>query len=615
VERLNTAEALTAEVRAAVRATPLSPGFRTWVTGTAPAYFDLDRQSAANLLHAERIGIPVTLVILLVLFGAPIAASLPLVLALAAVTIASAALYLLSFVTSVSVFSQNIVSMIGLGLGVDYALFMLTSFRRAVAHGHSDREAVVIAVQDSGHMIVVSGTAVAAAFASLLLVNVPFIRSMALGGIVIVMVAVAAALTLLPAVLSFLGRTVNWPRTQDVVPGEGLMRRPWTSLFAGGGVVMAFAVACVRLQPWNIGVQDLSLAMEARQGYEMLKHEFEEGLSGPTVLHIETSGQDGVWNPAVQKAVSQLALRLSEDVRVAKVTGLPDLVSNAATLHLSIRSSADLPDRLRQSAADIVSASGGAGLLVVVPTTAPESADSMRLADDLRRDTWPEFRGLAVRVGVSGTAAHTRDFDDEVFGRLPLVMGALLSATFLLLVVSFRSVLLPLKAILLNLLSVLASYGFLVYVFQDGLGARWIGLVPPGGLNSFIVLVLFTVLFGLSMDYEVFLLSRVQTEYMKTGDNVRAVTRALEGTAGTITSAAVIMVSIFICFGFTTLVATREFGLGLAFAVALDATVIRLVMAPALLAILGAGNWWMPRHLDSVLGLRATVYSPRESHT
>jgi RND superfamily putative drug exporter len=239
----------------------------------------------------------------------------------------------------------------------------------------------------------------------------------------------------------------------------------------------------------------------------------------------------------------------------------------------------------------------------------------MTLADDLRRDTWPEFHGLPVRVGVSGTAALTRDFDDEVFGRLPVVMGALLSGTFLLLVVSFRSLLLPLKAVALNLISVVASYGFLVYVFQDGLGTRWIGLDPPGGLNSFIVLVLFTVLFGLSMDYEVFLLSRVQAEYRRTGDNVRAVTRALEGTAGTITSAAIIMVSIFTCFGFTTLVATREFGLGLAFAVALDATVIRLVMAPALLAILGAGNWWMPRGLTAMFGLRAAVYSPRESLT
>ena len=219
----------------------------------------------------------------------------------------------------------------------------------------------------------------------------------------------------------------------------------------------------------------------------------------------------------------------------------------------------------------------------------------MALSDELRRDHWPEFQGLPVRVGVSGASALTRDFDDELFGRLPLVMATLLTVTFLLLVVSFRSILLPLKAIVLNLLSVLASYGFLVYVFQDGFGARWIGLDPPGGLNSFIVLVLFTVLFGLSMDYEVFLLSRVEAEYRMSGESASAVMRALEATGRTISGAAAVMVSIFTCFGFTTLVATREFGLGLAFAVAFDATVIRLVMAPALLVLFGDANWWMPR--------------------
>ena len=385
-------------------------------------------------------------------------------------------------------------------------------------------------------------------------------------------------------------------------------------MLAGGAVAMVFAVACVRLQPWNIGVQDLSEQMEARQGYEMLRSEFDEGLSGPIVLQIEASGGDGVWDPAVQQAVSQVAARVSDDARVAKVTGLPDLVSTASALHLSIRSSADLPERLRQSAADIVSPSDGVGLLVVVPTQAAESPDSMTLSDDLRRDPWPEFQGLPVRVGVSGASALTRDFDDELFGRLPLVMGTLLTVTFLLLAVAFRSIVLPLKAIVLNLLSVLASYGFLVYVFQDGFGASWIGLDPPGGLNSFIVLVLFTVLFGLSMDYEVFLLSCVEEEYRTTRDNASAVAKALERTGGTISGAAAIMVAIFTSFGFTTLVATREFGLGLAFAVAFDATVIRLVMAPALLVLCGAANWWMPRRLQSLFGRRTLgERSPRVS--
>jgi len=234
-------------------------------------------------------------------------------------------------------------------------------------------------------------------------------------------------------------------------------------------------------------------------------------------------------------------------------------------------------------------------LIVLLPSFAPESPESMALVDELRRDAWRELEGLDARIGISGTTALTKDFDDEVFGRMKIVVPAVLGLTFLVLLVAFRSVLIPLKAILLNLLSVLAAYGFLIYVFQDGLGASWIGLSPPGGLNSFIVLVLFTILFGLSMDYHVFLLSRVRDVYAATGDTSRAVSLALQQTAGPISSAALVMVSIFASFGFTRLVATRELGFGLAFAVALDATLVRLILVPALMTLLGSYNWWVPR--------------------
>ena len=233
-------------------------------------------------------------------------------------------------------------------------------------------------------------------------------------------------------------------------------------------------------------------------------------------------------------------------------------------------------------------------LIVLLPAFAPESRESMALVDDLRRDDWPEFEGLGARIGISGTTALTKDFDDEIFSRMKVVVPVVLGVTFIVLLVSFRSVLIPLKAVFLNLLSVLASYGFLIYVFQDGVGAQSIGLSTPGGLNSFIVLVLFTILFGLSMDYHVFLLDRVKDVYAATGDTVRAVSIGLQQTAGLISSAALVMVSIFTSFGFTRLVATRELGLGLAFAVALDATLVRLVLVPALMALLGRFNWWFP---------------------
>ena len=378
------------------------------------------------------------------------------------------------------------------------------------------------------------------------------------------------------------------------------MRRPLASLLVSLSVLAVFLLPLPRLQPWNIGVRDLGSQMEAREGYGVLAESFEQGWIGPAILQLETSRANGVWDPAVQQAVVEIADRLAEDARVARVTGFPDVVSTARSLHVSAGSREALPEQLRDASQDVVSPDGRLAIVVVVPAGAAEGPESMALLDEWRRDAWPELTGHGVRVSISGTAALTRDFDDEVFGRMPLVVAALLGSTFLLLLVAFRSVLVPLKAILLTLLSVLASYGFLVYVFQDGVGARWIGLDPPGGLNSFIVLVLFTILFGLSMDYEVFLLSRVKAEYEATGNDRRAVSLGVSQTAGAISSAAAIMVSIFLGFGFTRLVATRQFGLGLAFAVALDATLVRLVMVPALMALLGSRNWWMPAWLGQL---------------
>jgi putative drug exporter of the RND superfamily len=229
------------------------------------------------------------------------------------------------------------------------------------------------------------------------------------------------------------------------------------------------------------------------------------------------------------------------------------------------------------------------------PRKEPESPEAMALIKDLRADPWSEAHAAGLRVHVGGWTAIRADLDAELYGSLWRIVPAVLVSTFVILLLLFRSILIPLKATILNLLSVLAAYGFLVYVFQDGVGARWIGLTPPGGLNPFIVVALFTILFGLSMDYEVFLMTRIREEYLASGDNVRAVSVGLQETAGIITSAALIMVSIFTAFGFTKLVVTRQFGLGLAFAVALDATLLRTVLAPSLMALAGKWNWWLPQ--------------------
>jgi RND superfamily putative drug exporter len=443
---------------------------------------------------------------------------------------------------------------------------------------------------------------------------------MALGGIVVVLTAVAAALTLLPVILSLLGSWVNWPRGTHVPPAARkgawgqwarlVMRRPTLSLVVGLSIMMVCLTPALRLRTWNVGVRDLGTALEARQAYEVLSRDFEPGVAGPTVLVLEPPPGRTVWDIEFRMDVSDLADRLAEDPRIARVTGFPDVVSLSSSMPRTVRSSGDLPELLRQAARDVISPDDRMALVILLPSGTPEGAEAISLVEDLRRDSWPEFSGLAVRVGISGTGAITRDFEREVFDGLIIVVPVVLSITFLVLLISFRSVVIPLKAVLLNLLSVVASYGFLVYVFQDGYGAAAIGLTAPGGLNPFIVLVLFTMLFGLSMDYEVFLLGRVRDAYAMTGNTNRAVLIALQETAAVISSAAAIMVSIFTIFGFTESVATRQFGLGLAFAIAIDATLVRLVLVPALMVLFGAANWWMPPRI--VLGQvrRANGYTP-----
>lgn len=600
------AERLTKELRDVIRRAGLPPGFSAHVTGSTAMLHDLDEQSSSDLLAAERIGLPLTLVILLVVFGAPLAAALPLLLALAAVLIGLAGLYLMSPWVSVSIFAENVVSMIGLGVGVDYSLFIVSRFREELA-AHAPAEAAARAVASAGHAVLFSGATVAIGFLGLFLVRAPFLHTIALGGMLVVAAAVAGALTLMPALLAWFGPAINWPRRPvgERRPARAglspwgrwaswVMKHRWVSLAVSLFVVLLFVLPSLRMRAWNIGARNLPLATEARQGYERLREGFSPGWMGPIVLLVEAPPGGSVWEPESRSAVLATVTSLSEDPRSGDVLGFAQILRVANLLGIPARSAADLPDQLRAAAADVVSADGRTALLALVTPEDPDDPRTMAFLRELRSRSWPELAAAGLQARIGGSAAIMADFDRELMGSLPRVVLAVVGLTFVALMVLFRSILIPLKATLLNVLSVLAAYGFLVLVFQDGLGARWIGLDPPGGLNSFIVLMLFTILFGLSMDYEVFLLSRIREAWQATGDNEGSVAAGLGATAGIISSAALIMISIFASFGFTRLIPTREFGLGLAFAVALDATLIRIVLVPALMVISGPWNWWFP---------------------
>ncbi|MCR4341600.1 MAG: MMPL family transporter [Gemmatimonadaceae bacterium] len=571
------AETDVGRIRAAAASAALSAEWQVKLTGMVPLFHDLDVNSSDDLIRAEKIGIPLVLIVLLVVFGAPLAAGLPLAIALGTSVVALATLFLLSRSMPVSVFAQNAVTMVGLGVGVDYALFLVSRWREELAKGATVRDAVEIATLRAGHMVLVSGLAVCTGFLALFLVRISFLHTLALGGVTVVLTSVLMTVTLLPALLLLLGEKVNWPRhprrktsAADSRWGRWAhqaMTHPWRYLVPAVVILGIFIAPTLRLRAWNMGASDISEEMEARQGYELLERNFSRGWMAPIVLLAQPRPEGGALSPENLQALGAVRARLAAEPRIE---------------HATIGG---------------MSEDGRHALLVLVPRGAPESAEAVDLVRELRVSAADPASAAGLDLRVGGMTAAVIDFDAELFGSLKRVVPLVLAITFIVLMIAFRSLVVPLKAIVMNLLSVLAAYGFLVYVFQDGVGADLINLVPPGGLNSFIVLMLFTILFGLSMDYEVFLLGRIKEEYDRTGDNRGSVISGLSQTGGLITSAALIMVVLFGSFGFTRLTATREFGLGLAFAVALDATLIRVVLVPILMGLLGKANWWVPQWL------------------
>jgi len=591
-------------IRSVVAGAGLGDKFALKLTGMVSMFHDLDVNSSDDLLNAERFGIPLTLVILLMVFGAPIAAGLPLLLALGATAVALAVLYALSGFMPVSVFAENAVTMVGLGVGVDYALFLVSRCRQELARGASFPSAVETATLAAGHAVLISGLAVCIGFAALFMVNIRFLHTLAIGGVTVVVTAVLATLTLLPAVLLLIGKRLNWPRhpkTQSQVGriwsrwANEAMARPLRYVIPTLIVLALLILPARRLTPWNMGAHDLSPGVEAREGFELLEKNFAAGWMGPIAILVSCREGETLWSPAHLTAVSSLADRFASDPRVSTVGGFPSLLTILGPFCANIHKTADLPPLVRQQAAGVVATDDRTALIFAVPRSAPETKEVMQMIREFRDSLSSQGRNADLGVRIGGFSASILDFDEELFGSLTRVVPLVLVITFAVLMFVFRSILIPLKAVIMNLISVLASYGFLVYLFQDGIGASLIGLDPPGGLNSFIVLMLFTILFGLSMDYEVFLLSRIREEYVRTRDNRLAVASGLAQTGGLITSAALIMVVLFGSFGFTQITATREFGLGLAFAVAIDATLIRIVLVPTLMKLFGRLNWWFPR--------------------
>jgi RND superfamily putative drug exporter len=524
---------------------------------------------------SELVGVLAAILILLLAFGSLLAMGLPIMTAMFGIGIGLAIVKLLANVLDVPSFAPQVTAMIGIGVGIDYALFISTRYREALHEGAAPEQAVVHAIDTSGRAVLFAGTTVVISLMGLLLMRASFIQAMAVGAALAVLMVMAASVTLLPAVLGVVGHTIDkfalpsarkqratehsfWTRWSRV-----LQTRPWTAAVAGLVVlvVLAFPFFSLRLGVADAG-NDPS-AHTTRRAYDLLTQGFGPGFNGPLLLASKIS------SPSDIGAMQRLGDAIARDHGVAQVS--PPITS--------------------------VNTKGV--LLQVVPKGSPQDASTTELVHRLRGDTVPAAtRGTALDVHVGGQTALGVDLADTIGRRLPYMFVAILLLSFVLLMLVFRSLLVPLKAVIMNLLSIGAAYGVLIAIFQWGWARGLVGIGKEGPVEAWVPMMLFAIVFGLSMDYEVFLLSRIKEEYDRDGDNAAAVAHGLAKTARLITAAAAIMICVFGSFVLSDLRPLKMVGFGLAFAVFIDATVVRLVLVPATMELLGDRNWWVPSWLE-----------------
>ena len=509
--------------------------------------------------------------------------------------------------------------MIGLGLAIDFSLIMVSRFREELKT-HAMEPALEITLQTAGRSIAFSGVTLMLTMAVMSLFPVMVIRSIALAIAIVAAIAVTAGLLLLPALLAIIGRHVDSLSLRRFLPwqqraGRGggwqrwaraVMRRPWLSIGASLLVLGLMALPAVWLQRSGVGVQVLPKSSESRYAFELLQRQFGPGEGSPIFVVIQAPRVDGLWQPQILEGVYQLHAYLERDPRVAHVQSLASLIPNPSSDWIRSLSKATIDTsydrkRIAQRLTNIDGANTTTALLVFA-RTGETNREATGLMLDLRANAKEWAPGLAnTRVLVGGSPAQHYDFDKVVYDQFPLLLALSLLVTFVILMLVFHTPVLPIKAILLNIVSLVASYGVLVLVFQFGIGDRLLGFESIGAVLSYTPVLLFSILFGLSSDYEVFLLTRVR-EYVRQGfSNEDAVALDLERTAGIITAAGLIMIIVFGSFALTQVLVIKELGFGLAVAVLLDTTLVRIILVPATMKLMGKWNWWMPRVLDRLV--------------
>jgi uncharacterized membrane protein YdfJ with MMPL/SSD domain len=594
-----------------LRALPKGNGVHPYVTGQAAIQHDLDPIFNEDLRVGELfIALPVAIAILLVVFGLSAAATIPLLFAACTIMGTLGAVYAFANYITMATYVTNLVQLIGLGIAIDYSLLIVYRFREELARNGSKDEAIVRTMATAGRAVIFSGATVAIGLALLLFMPSPFMRSMGIGGFLIPLVSIVAAATLQPALLSVYGRKgvkrvpvadflrrrlhIPLPRlagTTDIEKGmwarlaRAIMRRPISFLVGGAALLISIAIPVFALQLTPGSASGIPRHPQAVQGFDILSDAVGAGALSPTQIVVDSGKAGGATAPGVQRSIATLIGNVRNDPEVRFVRYRPTR--------------------------PWIDPSGRYAQVVVAGVHEYGQEPAQRFVHRLRGEiipasSWPP----GVRVLAGGGPPQGVDFIDRSYAVFPWLVAGVLLLTYLLLMRAFRSLILPLKAVLLNLLSVAAAYGALVIVFKWGLGDNLWGLYQFPQVEAWIPIFLFAMLFGLSMDYEVFLVSRMREEWDETHDNERAVVLGLERTGRIVTAAAIVMVAAFSGFIAGRVVGLQEFGFGLAIAIFVDATIVRALLVPSLMALFGRWNWWLPPRVARLVRVPPSPLEP-----
>jgi RND superfamily putative drug exporter len=615
VVELNVTDEASVEVVDAVRAGIQAPaGYTAELTGYGPITKDSAAQSEKDLQKAELVSLPVVAIVLLLVFASLMAAGMPLLVAGLAIPSSLALVYIVAQQVEMSIFVLNIATMLGLALAIDYSLFIVSRFREELRRGRTVAEAVQRAVATAGKAVAFSGLAVAVGLSGLLLFTAPAIRSIGIAGALVVLSSVVFALTFLPAVLGMLGHRVNsWTlrglrhRIRPVADGvevarttrweqvaRGVMRRPIAVLVPTLLFLLLLGSPFLRLEQGVPGAEIYPPGVESRDAYVALQTEFAPGETTPIVILADVTGSATSLDNI--RAIDVYAGRVDGLEGIDRVEG-PFTIRDPATGALlppeQVAALYALPPGQRPAGLDQLLARYVRGSTVRLDAISPLPPSRPAATDMI-----PEIRAIDPGAGttttVGGGAAIGYDFLASQAERAPYAVGMTLLASGAIIFLLFGSVVLPLKAVIMTLLSIMASFGAMVWIFQEGNLSGLLDFTPLGYTIAGNPIIMFSIIFGLSMDYEVLLLSRIQEAYRRTGDNTASVAEGLARTAGVITGAALIMVSVFAAFALAEVITIKSIGVGMAIAVLVDATIIRVLLVPATMRLMGKWNWWAP---------------------